>query len=344
MATSKLKHRKAKQQKIKSSSKKEDSIEHRDTAENNKKAIISLTLSQTVQVLTLIFGGCCSNVLTLEKIVKEYPDSGHLVTFVQFLLVSFEGLFYFYDPTSLYLLKKPKIPLSRWILPVFLYFTISILNNAVWAFNVSIPIHIIFRSAGTVTTMLTGWLFMNKKYTKKQISAVLVLTAGCIMATSSASNTDGNNNNNKQTVDWKFVQGIGILTLAAAMSSFQGLVGEQTYAKYGRHWRENLFYTHFFSLILFIPILPQMKSEFIQMQSTGTQFMLALNALTQYVCVRGVNKLAGHSSALTVVIILNIRKFVSLVLSSVLFGNTLDFQGMIGAAFVFIGALLYSYN
>ncbi|KAA8573662.1 hypothetical protein EYC84_005243 [Monilinia fructicola] len=45
-----------------------------------------------------------------------------------------------------------------------------------------------------------------------------------------------------------------------------------------------------------------------------------MNVLTQYACIRGVNLLAAASSALTVTIVLNVRKLISLLLSIWLFG------------------------
>lgn len=68
---------------------------------------------------------------------------------------------------------------------------------------------------------------------------------------------------------------------------------------------------------------------------------LVLNSLTQYVCIRGVNILGSISSALTVTIVLNIRKLVSLLLSIWLFGNRLSPGVMVGAAVVFVGGFLY---
>lgn len=71
---------------------------------------------------------------------------------------------------------------------------------------------------------------------------------------------------------------------------------------------------------------------------------LLLNSLTQYVCIRGVNILGSISSALTVTIVLNIRKLVSLLLSIWLFGNTLSSGVMAGATVVFAGAFLYGFE
>lgn len=69
---------------------------------------------------------------------------------------------------------------------------------------------------------------------------------------------------------------------------------------------------------------------------------VAANILTQYACIRGVNLLAAVSSALTVTIVLNIRKLVSLLLSIWLFGNVLAGGTIVGALLVFGGGALYA--
>lgn len=64
-------------------------------------------------------------------------------------------------------------------------------------------------------------------------------------------------------------------------------------------------------------------------------FNLALNAGTQFACIRGVNALSARTSALGVSIVLNVRKLVSLCVSLFLFGNKLPTGVLLGAIIVF---------
>ncbi|KAL3494185.1 UAA transporter [Aspergillus germanicus] len=73
-------------------------------------------------------------------------------------------------------------------------------------------------------------------------------------------------------------------------------------------------------------------------------FYLLLNALTQYWCIRGVHLLSAQSSSLTVTIVLNIRKLVSLLLSIRLFGNSLSNGVLAGAVLVFVGGAMYGFE
>lgn len=69
---------------------------------------------------------------------------------------------------------------------------------------------------------------------------------------------------------------------------------------------------------------------------------LFLNMFTQLICVSGVNQLASTSTALSVSIVLNLRKFTSLILSYLLFGHPIDTGIIVGGLCVFVGALWYA--
>jgi solute carrier family 35 (UDP-xylose/UDP-N-acetylglucosamine transporter), member B4 len=166
--------------------------------------------------------------------------------------------------------------------------------------------------------------------------------------------------------------GVVILFFAMTLSACMGLYTEEIYKTYGPQWRENLFYSHMLSLPLFLPFASGLVRQFKRLAESPpitipveiveilpsaahanlvwpdnlyipTQLAyLALNVLTQYACIRGVNLLAATSSALTVVIVLNVRKLVSLLLSIWLFGNQLSSGTLVGAVVVFSAGGIYS--
>ncbi|KAK6336345.1 golgi uridine diphosphate-N- acetylglucosamine transporter [Orbilia brochopaga] len=314
---------------------------------------ISLTL-----MIGLIFGGCCSNVFALEVIIKEAPDAGHLITLAQFLLVSIEGYIAHFDWNSPTLLVPNQIPLRRWFGAIILFFSVSVMNNWAFDYNISVPIHIILRSGGSITTMLIG-ACMGKRYSKIQVLSVLILTGGIILSAMSNAKSMGES---EQSLP-RFITGLTILFISQLLAALMGVYIENTYAIYGSNWREGLFYTHALSLPLFIPFAQSIKLQFYRLQASEPLplptllpllpdalrtirvpkqlFYLGVNAVTQYVCVRGVNYLAGMSTALTVTIVLNIRKLVSLLLSIWLFGNQLGGGVVAGATVVFVGAFVY---
>jgi drug/metabolite transporter (DMT)-like permease len=78
-------------------------------------------------------------------------------------------------------LKKPNIPLRKLAYSAAMFYTVNMLNNWAFAFNISVPVHIILRSFGSVTTMAAGWI-RGKKYSPLQVLSVVVLTAGVVIS------------------------------------------------------------------------------------------------------------------------------------------------------------------
>ncbi|PWW79220.1 UAA transporter [Tuber magnatum] len=292
----------------------------------------------------------------LGQLATAEPQTGHLLTFAQFLFVATEGLIYHFDASSKTLLKPNQVPIHRWLVQILLYFTVSILNNYAFGYSISVPVHIILRSGGSMTTLVIGWL-CGKRYSRVQALSVLVLTVGIVLSAWGDSKGVGKTEESMT----RFITGLAILFIAQVISAFMGLYVERTYTRYGNHYREGLFYSHFLSLFLFIPFIPSIRTQYhrllespplplptsqfprvSQIQIPRQVFFLLLNATTHYICVRGVNVLASRSSALTVTIVLNVRKLVSLLLSIWLFGNALNWGVVTGAVVVFGGGFMYA--
>lgn len=108
--------------------------------------------------------------------------TGTLLTFVQFLFVAVTGYFSQFDRSRPpFFLQQNKVPLRRWIINIVLFFSINVLNNHAFSYDISVPVHIILRSGGSITTMVAGSLY-GKKYSRIQIVAVVLLTFGVITA------------------------------------------------------------------------------------------------------------------------------------------------------------------
>ncbi|OAX83430.1 hypothetical protein ACJ72_02209 [Emergomyces africanus] len=388
-------------------------------------AVIQTTIPAWLNIgimMSLIFGGCCSNVFALEAIIKDNPASGVLITFTQFALTSLLTL-----PNILSLSAGPRsfflaprtVPLRSWIIYTAFFLSVNVLNNLAFAFEISVPLHIIIRSGGPVASMIIGHLYNSKTYTRTQILAVLLLTIGVVGAALADASAKGKSldiglstGKNDSPSMLTSLTGFTVLGLAMVLGAFQGVYADRLYETYGRNnWRESLFYAHVLSLPFFIPsypkLLPQLKellaspSVLASLSTTSTlskttssalkQFpsttaaastitfvsarnllnsavselqnrpvhslifrtfshmpikivYLLLNGLTQYVCIRGVHLLSAKSSSLTVTVVLNIRKLISLILSVYVFGNVLAVGVLVGAVLVFAGGGLYGYE
>ncbi|KAG0271106.1 golgi uridine diphosphate-N- acetylglucosamine transporter [Linnemannia exigua] len=276
-------------------------------------------------------------------------------------------------------LKKRAIPLTRWLAIVVMFFAVSVLNNQSLAYKISVPLHIIFRSGGLMVGMVLGMILMKKRYSKSQIFAVTIVTIGVIYATTSAKASSPQKSSKPQQQQQDptgnssdYAIGVFMLTVALVISSLMGLLQEATYQKYGAEWREGLFYSHFLAVPMFllfysdiieqfrifnrstpIPVLqlvrqvgPYLPSSVAYALSSITiprlWIFLAVNTLTQFMCISGVHRLTSLSSALTLNFILNLRKFSSLLISVLYFENGFGFEMAVGTTLVLLGTVMYS--
>ncbi|KAF2750655.1 glycosyltransferase family 39 protein [Sporormia fimetaria CBS 119925] len=318
----------------------------------------------------LIFGGCCSNVYCLEAIVKHEPDSGLLITLFQFVFTCVSTLHYQFDPNGRFFVKPSPVPFRKWCISAALFFTVNMMNNWAFAFDISVPVHIILRSFGSVTTMAAGWL-RGKRYTPVQVFSVAVLTAGVMVSAWADAKSKGKSMDTS-SVDFtnaSFEAGLVVLLVAQFLSAYMGAYVEDIYRQHGNHWQANLFYSHLLSLPLFGGFYPILYDQFARLQasqpfvvphsvatalppslnkvlaSTSQHVIfLTANAVTQLLCITGVNILSANTSAVTVTIVLNIRKLVSFLLSIWLFGNQMSGMMKVGAAMVFGAGALYGWE
>ncbi|KAF9475889.1 UAA-domain-containing protein [Pholiota conissans] len=361
-------------------------------------------ISSWITTISLIFGGCCSNAITLEQLTLEHPKAGSVLTFFQFLVISLYGLPKFLIWTRFGPRFRPRrVPITSYLVQVALFYVISLLNNAAFAYNIPMAVHIIFRSGGLIISLVLGWLISKKKYSRTQIGSVLLVTTGVILTTLSAQISKKPISSSPPIDPYKYATGISILTLALVIGGFLGLIQDWTYTKYGRptlttqpasdapaSWQESMFYLHFLALPMFIPLLPDILAQLHVLNSTGSQAQfsvpipvpssvnltapfpmdipppfslphlplhlfplsknaslmtitqtvsetttagllnypflisfsipqiyvpLLMNTITQLVCVAGVNRLTTRVSALTVTLVLVVRKAASLIIS-----------------------------
>lgn len=166
-----------------------------------------------------------------------------------------------------------------------------------------------------------------------------------------------------------FEAGLAILLVAQLLSAWMGAYVEDIYHEHGKDWQANLFYSHLLSIPMFTGFAPILYSQFTRLQSSApfsvphsiaTQLLpslnkalastsqhviyLTANAVTQLLCITGVNILSANTSAVTVTIVLNIRKLVSFLLSIWIFGNQMGGMMKVGAAMVFGAGALYGYE
>lgn len=282
---------------------------------------------------------------------------------------------------------------------------INILNNAAFGYKISLPLHIILRSAGPVASMAVGRVWAGRRYSWQKVAAVGMLFAGVVLAALSDAGAKPGEKSNEVGEDGaanalvEQAPGFGLLTLALLLSAIMGVWSDGIYSRYGRSTaiaNEQVFYGHLLSLPFFALQVGTLRSQWAQLMDASevafprarinpmskgetpmAKFLhlaaaanerakqkqltswqrwfsmgmfgkapkaivyLLLNCVTQIACISGVHRLSTQTSALTVSIVLNVRKVVSLLLSIYIFGNELAAGVLIGAVVVFGGGLLY---
>ncbi|CUS21946.1 LAQU0S04e04478g1_1 [Lachancea quebecensis] len=310
--------------------------------------------------LLSIFGGCCSNVYTLEQIIAGTPHNmGNIVTFTQILFVALKTLpefLNFRNPPTF--LRRRSIPFKIHLLSVLLFLLGTISNNSVFAFGVSVPLHIVFRSSATAITMALSWAIGQRTYTQRQVfSAILMTVGGIITIIYRSSEFSLESLKAVSASSIKTGDGVGLLLLVSSsvLLCSYSLLNDWTYRTYGKHWKESLFYMHLLSIPLLLVNWRQLKKELgylihdaktvsiplINTRVPSAAIMMAANVVTQSICIEGVSALASITDALIVSVILLLRKLTSLLLSVYLFDNRLSWTALIGTFTVFVGALMY---
>lgn len=101
-----------------------------------------------------------------------------------------------------------------------------------------------------------------------------------------------------------------------------------------------LFYTNLLPLPVFLGIAPQLLETSYSL-SRALWFLVALSIVSQFHCTNAVHSLATRENSVTVTFILTLRKFVSLIISSVVFKNNLTAMHVAGSVFVIVGTFIY---
>ncbi|XP_040401911.1 UDP-xylose and UDP-N-acetylglucosamine transporter isoform X1 [Cygnus olor] len=303
----------------------------------------------------LVFGGCCSNVVFLELLARQFPGCGNIVTFSQFLFIAVEGFIF----EANFGRKRPAIPMRYYLIMVAMFFTVSVVNNYALNLNIAMPLHMIFRSGSLIASMALGIIILKKRYSMSKYTSIALVSVGIFTCTfmsakQVASDSSLNEEDGLHVFLW-WLLGIAALTFALLMSARMGIFQETLYKRFGKHSKEALFYNHALPLPGFLLLAPNIyhhavlfsQSEPFQIPVIGLTlpimwFYLLMNVITQYVCIRGVFILTTECTSLTVTLVVTLRKFVSLIFSILYFRNPFTAWHWLGTAFVFVGTLMYT--
>ncbi|NWR95026.1 S35B4 protein, partial [Furnarius figulus] len=228
---------------------------------------------------------------------REFPGCGNIVTFSQFLFIAVEGFIF----EANFGRKSPAIPIRYYFIMVAMFFTVSVVNNYALNLNISMPLHMIFRSGSLIASMALGIIILKKRYSVAKYTSIALVSLGIFTCTfmsakQVASDSSLNEEDGLQVFLW-WLLGIGALTFALLMSARMGIFQETLYKRFGKHSKEALFYNHALPLPGFLLLAPNIyhhavlfnQSELFQVPGIGLTlpimwFYLFMNVITQYPC------------------------------------------------------------
>ncbi|CAE7557474.1 slc35b4 [Symbiodinium microadriaticum] len=339
----------------------------------------------------MVFGGCMSAVIAMEYVLKANPQAGNLLSLSEFAFVLLQSL-----PSRLEVnahqfrrdawsqatlghallaalgklrLTPLKMPLSSHAQHAALWVSMSVLANVAFGFNISVPIHTLFRSCNVIASVLLGYALFRQRYTMKQLVCVVVITVGIFLgsvgdakqffgctdcggkgAGAAASSDDAG------FMRWTF--GIALLVFVQLLQGFLGHTQAHLYRLHclrgtkGELAEEFLFTSHVVSFLPFIFLWSDVLAaarlawnsaplfDWLPIPSQLLYFLA--NNLCQLVCIKGVFRLSAHFTPLTVNITLSVRKFASVIVSILWFGNPWTVLHSVATVAIFGGVFAYS--
>lgn len=343
------------------------------TKPSNKELYKSHIFLSIPFAIVLIFGGCCSNVISFETLVNtNYSQFQSLTSFITFFQLSYTIIINI--PFIITKFHSRKVPIRKHIVSALLFLGGNWLNNFAFSYSgVTIPCHIIFKSLNVLINLVLGYIILKKKYSASQVSLCVLITIGCILALVFKDNDISikdyygykssimNLFYQKQSLighsyfsyNSEFIHGICVLLTSSIMASLLQIYNCKIYQEHGKDcWKEVMIAQHLLTmpaLLLFNQAsIKQNCLLIVKSFATNKTFVLKLviNCITQSVCIYGVNLLASNldsSNFIVLNITLTFRKLLSLIISCILFNNNMSTTSWIGCFVAFICCFLYSF-
>lgn len=128
--------------------------------------------------------------LLLEYMVHKDPDCGQTITFFQFAFIAAAASGNFInlkmqdsDVRNWFSLVPRKISFVYHLLLVVLSWVAAYTSAKAYFFKISVSLHMVFKSGILLINMILGFLFVKKRYSFKQVMAVVTVTVGVLVTT-----------------------------------------------------------------------------------------------------------------------------------------------------------------
>ena len=178
--------------------------------------------------------------------------------------------------------KALVVPFKRYVLLAGLFALMSWLNNLAFAFRVSQPLHVVFRSANLMVTFLFGRVFFGRKYSNQQFLLIAALTVGALSNTLAEAILGDTRlkavSESAATTNLNFTTWIiGVLILIAVMC-LQTLLGEmqsRTTTEFGKAGDESTFFMHLLSVpVIFMLVTASTSPPYLSLSGIQERLLL----------------------------------------------------------------------
>lgn len=277
----------------------------------------------------LVISGVLTNV-AFELLSKRQPGCSSLLTMCQYVTALAGGG----GGATLRYIRSPALPLRVHGTFCLLMFLTAFCGNLSVDFNLPFPLYLIIKSSNLVASMAVG-AFFGKSYSRQQLGAVIMMTAGVVLATLvsssnvavSAKPSTGGSGDSTSVVAAQPLGSFGLLagSLLCALSTFSmallGVMQERAFATHGQHHGEAIFYIHMLGLVpllLLQPVSPLARMRALQ---ADEWMLVALNLIACTVCKRAFFATLGASSALSASLGILAYRFAGILLSALYFNS-----------------------
>lgn len=320
-----------------------------------------------------------ASIVCMEYALKADKNAGNFLNATEFLVVLLQcipGRIEFNSGR----LKPLFASKSSHAIHALLWVSMSTLANYVFAFHISVPIHTLFRSCNVISSVTIGFLVFNEKYSLKQMLCVCVITVGIFLGSiGDASVITGSWNSNTTSTSTACIDcgavpaskpgllrsdlavwsaGVAMLVCCQIIQAFLGHKQHEFYRRFSDKAEKSVlsdeycFTSHLASMLMILVLWEDISSSAINAWSTpplSAYFPLPrgfvwviLNNITQLCCIKGVFRLSALYTPLTVNITLSVRKFMSVVVSILWFGNAWTILHSIALVGIFGGVFAYT--
>ena len=205
-------------------------------------------------------------------------------------------------------------------------------------------IGLVVKNGGLICQMIVGFFLVGDSYTRRQILSAVAVTIGIII-TVLYGTTPKKKAGVEDTDTGILWVPVALLLLAMFSRGLGNATSQKSFAKYGKHYHEVLFYQSAMGLPM---MLLDWRSFLAQINLWATQFphlffYVAMSMILNYIVTKACAEVTGASNSVVLNLVLTTQRFVSIVFSATI-TNAPPYppaQMWIGAILVVGGCLAY---